>query len=128
MRTFILISCLILTAGCGPKITTCISDPPNFGYQCHDKKKNKDFFKKFEESDNDTCLPPLDYGRVLENCKKGGVKITVCIVDVNVVGLYCFNQRTGEGSQIHFSESENYVCMRTRDYLKLLDYCAPDEE
>lgn len=64
-----------LTAcGVGPKVTVCISDPVNHGFQCFDQRTKKSFFLDYSKSENYFALSPSDAKDVLNYCKQKGTK------------------------------------------------------
>lgn len=54
--------------GSGPKVTICVSDPENNGFQCVDPKK-KSFFLPYDKSENYIAMSPDDLETVLTYCK-----------------------------------------------------------
>lgn len=63
--------CLVSLTSCreGPKVTVCISDPVNDGFQCADMSNNK-FYLPYKESDNYIALNPDDARELFEFCKR----------------------------------------------------------
>jgi len=61
------ISLLTMSCGSGPKVTVCVSDPANNGFQCvtHD---DKTIFLPFSDSDNYVALPPDHMRSLIEYC------------------------------------------------------------
>jgi len=55
----------------GPRVVTCISDPPEDGYQCYNQIEEKEFFLPYTESANYVCHPPRDYDKLTKWCLKG---------------------------------------------------------
>lgn len=68
-KLLLLIS-LGLFAGCknGPKVTICISDPINEGFQCSDADENK-FFLPYPDSENYIALSSDDARKLFEFCR-----------------------------------------------------------
>jgi len=64
---------VVLLAGCkdAPKVTVCISDPGNLGFQCkrHDRSE---FFLPYDMSENYVALSPRDAEQLLNYCKIRG--------------------------------------------------------
>jgi hypothetical protein len=60
-------SLFLASCGSGPKVTVCVSDPQNGGFQCvtHDDKTN---FLPYTESENYVALPPDDMRSLIEYC------------------------------------------------------------
>lgn len=58
----------ISACGSGPKVTICVSDPANNGFQCVDHKK-KSFFLPYADSENYLALSPDDAKLLLDYCK-----------------------------------------------------------
>jgi hypothetical protein len=55
-----------------PPLDFCLSDPEAGGMQCVDKKK-KNYFKRYQDSGNDVCMPNPDFKILVdflaEHCK-----------------------------------------------------------
>jgi hypothetical protein len=64
------LSCSFLGCGDAPKVTVCVSDPANNGFQCHNYKTGVDSFLDYQESENFVAMSPGDSRRVLEYCKR----------------------------------------------------------
>lgn len=58
----------VCSCGTGLRVTVCLSDPGNGGFQCSDAKKNKSFLP-YASSENYVALSPDDAETVLNYCK-----------------------------------------------------------
>jgi hypothetical protein len=65
--SFVAVSFSLLGCGSGPKVTVCISDPQNGGFQCvtHD---DKTIFLAYADSNNYVALPPDHMRSLIEYC------------------------------------------------------------
>lgn len=72
LKIFLAISLVFsLTAcGVGPKVTICVSDPSQKGFQCFDQRTNKSFFLVYDKSENYIAMSPADTKTVLNYCKQ----------------------------------------------------------
>ena len=70
-----LVSLVFLLSGClknGPRLTVCISDPDNGGFQCADRETGDGFFIPYEETEFYIAHPPEDYRTLIEFCELKG--------------------------------------------------------
>lgn len=65
--SFVVLSILLAGCGKGPKVTVCIVDSVNNGFQCVDPKNNA-FFLPIADADNYVALPPNDMRTLIEYC------------------------------------------------------------
>lgn len=67
--------CLILSLVCllnsckeGPKVTVCVSNPSESGFECYSQETKKSFFLKYEDSDKYVALSPADAQTLFNYC------------------------------------------------------------
>lgn len=65
--SFVVLSILLAGCGKGPKVTVCIVDSVNNGFQCVNPK-DEAFFLPIADADNYVALPPNDMRTLIEYC------------------------------------------------------------
>ena len=68
----LLMLCLVCLASCisGVEVQVCVSDPARGGFQCYNKRTEKESFVKFEDSNGYIAFTPDDAQKLLNACSK----------------------------------------------------------
>lgn len=69
LAAFAILSVACSACGTGPKVTVCISDPVNSGFQCS-PPEGEEFLLPYDKSENFVALSPKDTRTVLEYAKR----------------------------------------------------------
>lgn len=71
-RSLLLMLYLVCLSSCvsGVEVMVCISDPDRGGFQCYNKKTEKESFVKFEDSNGFIAFTPDDAQKLLNACAK----------------------------------------------------------
>ena len=71
-RLLLTLSLACLNSGCisGVEVQVCVSDPVRGGFQCYNKRTEKESFVKFEDSNGYISFTPEDAQKLLNACSK----------------------------------------------------------
>ena len=71
-RLLLAFSLACLSNGCisGVEVQVCVSDPERGGFQCYNKKTEKESFVKYEDSNGYISFTPDDAQKLLNACSK----------------------------------------------------------
>lgn len=126
MRRVILFLLFVILSSCasgGPKVTVCIVDAPNSGFQCVDHDGNENFVA-LRDGSRLACSSPDESEQFLKACKNGIVKkITACRYQIEQAIFRCKKPDQSEYDLL-IRQADNYVCMTDRDIRRIIERCG----
>jgi hypothetical protein len=127
LRRVCLIS-LVLFASCyhGLKVTSCIVDPANSGFQCMGPDDKVGYFRTYAQGSDLLCCSPKDMESFLKSCNtKNLFTPTICSVDTHSSGGFICTAMDGGTAPVPFERMSNFYCLSPKDRGRLIDRCQP---
>lgn len=120
----ILFASLSSCGGAGPKVTACVVDYKNAGFQCV-KYPDKRFFLPLEKGEDLGCVSPQDLEIGLKACKlhQPIPAYTLCSLDLTRNKFFCKNTESSTGFYMDIAKADNYFCMNDKDRRRILERC-----
>lgn len=109
----------------GPRVTACIVDAANGGYQCADFDSDP-VFVGFDKADPEgmVCMSGMDLESSLKSCKKGQT-LSVPTCTINPKGeISCTPSSLPLPKSL--TDLDNYFCLSHSDRSRLLQRCNPN--
>jgi hypothetical protein len=118
---------LVLLSSCyhGLKVTGCIVDTLDSGFQCFKPGSKDGYYLSFEAGAALTCSSPADTEAFLKSCNKLPLYVpTLCSFDPHSNGFLC-TSRNGVVTLIALDKASNFYCLSVQDRGRLIDRCQP---
>lgn len=121
----LLVSLSVSLVSCrkGARVTVCIVDAPNYGFQCADSDSNKkDYFLPLSEGKHLRCMSPEDTESFLKACKQGQVvEGTECIFEEG--NQFVCRDLLGREYPLVVDEADNFFCVSKLHKERIIDRC-----
>jgi hypothetical protein len=120
----VLFASLANCGGKGPKVTGCVVDSKNSGFQCVKYPKER-FFLPFEKGEYLQCVSGTDLELGLKACKEHEPipPLTLCSLDYVRNKFFCQLQTASAGYYIDVEKADNYFCLSEQDRRRILERC-----